>query len=153
MSSRGPATNGSRPTGMHYPLTTRSVMADVHHTDSAGLSSTGPASNSTSCPHEPSPFQDLNSENGVGSNDQTELSRYRRLYSQVREDLDRLKGQARRRSIQIVSPAICAHRNKFLGKLLAEHNWDVAYASSSPCLMTYRLSYTSMTYTASYMRV
>ena len=157
MPSRGPVTNGflptTMPTGMHCPPTARSVMADVHCTDSARLSSMEPASNNTSCPHGPSHFQDLNSENGMGSNDQTELSRYRRHYSQVCEDLDQLKGQAKRRSIQMVSPAICAHQNKFLGKLLAKHNWDVAYASSSPCLMIYRLSYTSMTYTASYVRV
>jgi hypothetical protein len=56
-----------------------------------------------------SPFPDVNIENGIGSNDQTDLSRYRRLYSQAREDLDKLKGQAKKRSIQTVSPAICAH--------------------------------------------
>jgi hypothetical protein len=87
----------------------------------------------------------------MGSNNQTELSRYKRLYSQAREDLDELKGQAKRRSIQTVPLAVCAHPNKILGKLLAGHNWDVAYASSSPCLMTYQQSSTSMTYTASYV--
>jgi hypothetical protein len=42
----------------------------------------------------------------MGFNDQTELSRYRRLYSQAREDLDKLKGQAKRRYFQTVPPAI-----------------------------------------------
>jgi hypothetical protein len=143
------------PTGMHHPPTTRSVIIDVHYTASTGQSSTGPASNSASfmlSPRGPSPLQDLSNEHGTGSTDQTELSRYKRLYSQAREDLDELKGQAKRRSIHSVPPAICTHRNQFLGKLLAGHNWDVAYASSSPCLMIYRQSSTSMTYTANYVR-
>ena len=78
--------------------------------------------------HRQSPFQDLNGENGTDSNDQTELSCYKRLYSQAREDLDDLKGQTKRRSIQTVPPAICAYQNN-LGKLQAGHSWDVAYAS------------------------
>jgi hypothetical protein len=136
---------------MHYPLTTRSEI-DVHYTASAGQSSTGPASNSPSLilnPYGPLPPQDLH---GMGDNDQTELSRYKRLYSQAREDLEKSNGQAKRRSVKTVSGAICAHRNIFLGKLPAGHNWDVAYASSSPCLMTYQQSSTSMTYIASYVR-
>ena len=128
-----------------------SIMVDVHYTASAGQSSTGPASNSASLmlsPRRTSPFQD---EHGMDSNDQTELSRYKRLYNQTREDLDKLKCQAKRRSVQTVPPAICAHWNE-LGKLPAGHNWDVAYVSSSPCLMIYRQSSTSTTYTASYVR-
>ena len=155
MSSRGPVTNASLRTGTHYPLTTRSVMVDVRYTASAGQSSIGPAGNSASLissPCGPSPFRDLNhSEHGVDSNDQTELSRYRRLYTQAREDLNKLNGQVKRRFIQTVPPPICTHRNKFLGKLLVGHNWDAAYASSSPCLMIYQQSSTSMTYTASYV--
>ena len=46
-----------------------------------------------------SPFQDLYSENGIGSIDQTELSHYGPLYSQAHEDLDKLKDQAQKRSI------------------------------------------------------
>ena len=79
----------------------------------------GPASNSASLmlnPRGPSPFQDINSEHGMDSNDQIELSCYKRLYNQAREDLDELKGQAKRRSIQMVPPAICAYQNKFLEK-------------------------------------
>jgi hypothetical protein len=37
--------------------------------------------------------QDLNS-------DQMELSRYKRLYNQAREDLENLNGEAKKRSIQ-----------------------------------------------------
>jgi len=92
--------------------------------------------------------QDLDNELGTGSNDQMELSRYKRLYSQAREDLENLNGQAKRRCIQTVVPAICAHGNNILGKLLLGRNWDVAYASSSLCLMIYQQSSTSMTYTA-----
>lgn len=105
MSNRGSMTNRSQltvmPTGMHYPPTTRSVMVDVHYTVSAGQSSTRPTNNSTSHPSGPmtSPFQDLYSENGIGSIDQTELSHYGPLYSQAHEDLDKLKDQAQRRSI------------------------------------------------------
>ena len=162
MSSRGPVTNGSRltvmPTGMYCPTDSQVVMVDVqvHYTGSTGQLSTGPASNSASLtlnPRGPSPFQDVYSENGMDSNDQTELIRYKRLYNQAREDLDELKGQAKRRSIQTVPPAICAYRNKFLGKQQAGHNWDVAYAGSSPCLMIYQQSSTSMTYTSSYVMV
>jgi hypothetical protein len=60
-------------------------------------------------PRGQSPLQDRNSEHGMDSNDQTEVSRYKRLYSQAREDLDELKGQAKRRSIQTVPPAIYAY--------------------------------------------
>jgi hypothetical protein len=80
-------------------------MVDVQYTASAAQSSTGPASNSALSP---SPSQDLNGERGMGSNDQTELSRYKRLYSQAREDLDKANSQAKRRSIQTVPHAICA---------------------------------------------
>ena len=130
------------------------VDVQVHYTGSAGQLSTGPTSNSTLLmlnPHGPSPFQDINSEHGMDSNDQTELSRYKQLYNQACEDLDELKGQAKRRSIQTVPPAICTYQNKFLEKQQAGHNWDVAYASSSPCLMIYQQSSTSMTYTTSYV--
>ena len=160
MSSQGPVTNGSRPTvmptGMYYPTNNQVVMVDVqvHYTGSAGQLSTGPASNSallTLNPCGPSPFQDINSEHGMDSNDQTELSHYKWLYNQAHEDLDELKGQAKRRSIQMVPPAICAYWNKFLGKQQAGHNLDVAYASSSPCLMIYQQSSTSMTYMTSYV--
>ena len=58
-----------------------------------------------------------------------ELSRYKRLYSQAREDLDKINGQAKRRSIQIAAPSVCAHRNYLLGKLPAGRSWDVGYAS------------------------
>ena len=81
-------------------------MVDVRYIASAGQSSTGPASSSALSGRGPSPSQDLNSEHGMGSNDQTELSRYKRLYSQAREDLDKRNGQAKRRSIQTVPPAI-----------------------------------------------
>ena len=161
MSSRGPVTNGSWPTvmpmGMYYPTNNQVIMVDVqvHYTGSAGQLSMGPASNSTSLtlnPCGPSPFQDINGEHGMDSNNQTELSCYKQLYNQAHEDLDELKGQAKRRSIQTVPPAICAYRNKFLlGKQQAGHNWDVAYASSSPCLMIYQQSSTSTTYTTSYV--
>jgi hypothetical protein len=133
----------------------RSVLVDVHYTASAGQSSTGPTSNSTSftsSAHGPSPFQDHNGEDGMGSEHQVELSRYKRLYSQAREDLNNLKGQSKRRSIQTIPPVICAYGNKLLGKLLAGHNWDVAYANLSPFLMIYQLSSTSMIYSASYVR-
>jgi hypothetical protein len=83
-------------------------MVDVHYTASAAQSSTGPVSNSALSQRGPSPSQDLNGEHGMGSNDHTELSRYKRLYSQAREDLDKLNGQAKRRSIQTVPPANCA---------------------------------------------
>ena len=160
MSSQGPVTNGSRPnvmpTGMYYPTDNQVVMVDVqvHYTGSAGQLSTGPASNSASLtlnPCGPSPFQDINSGHGMDSSGQTELSCYKWLYNQAHEDLDELKGQAKRRSIQTVPPTICAYQNKFLGKQQAGHNWDVAYASSSPCLMIYQQSSTSMTYTTSYV--
>lgn len=36
----------------------------------------------------------------TGSDDQTELSRYKRLYTRAREDLEKLNGQAKRRWIQ-----------------------------------------------------
>jgi len=128
-------------------------MIDLQYTASAGQPSTGTSSMSNPRGPSPSEPQDLNSEPGTRSNDQMELSRYKRLYSQAREDLERLNGQAKRRSIQTVVPAICAHGNNFLGKLLvAGRNWDVAYASSSLCLMIYQQSSTSMTYTASYVR-
>ena len=56
-----------------------------------------------------------------------------------------------------VHPNCCsfnsAHRNYFLGKLLAGRNWDVGYTSLSLCLKIYQQSSTSMTYTASYVRV
>jgi hypothetical protein len=106
-------------------------------------------------PHGPSPSdsQDHSNEQQMGSIDQTELSRYKRLYNQARDDLEELNGQAKRRSFQNVDPGICAHRNSFLGKLpLAGRNWDVAYASLSLCLKIYQQSSTSMTYTASYVR-
>ena len=118
MSSQGPVTNRSRPTvmpmGMYYPTDNQVVMVDVqvYYTGSAGQLSMGPTSNSTSLtlnPHGPSPFQDINSEHGMDSNDQTELSRYKQLYNQACEDLDKLKGQAKRRSIQMVPPTICAY--------------------------------------------
>ena len=100
MSSRGPVTNGSRPTGtamptgVHCPPTNRSVCY--------GWCSLYRASNSAwlmLSQRGPSPSQDLDSEHGTGSNDQTKLNRYKRLYSQAREDLDNLKGQAKRRYI------------------------------------------------------
>ena len=98
-------TNQSQPivmlTGMPYPLTTSSEL-DVDYSASAGQSSTGPASNSPSLilnPHGPLPPHDLNREHRMGDNDQTELSRYKRLYSQAREDLERSNGQAKRRSV------------------------------------------------------
>ena len=118
MSSRGPVTNGSWPSvmpmGMYYPTNNQVVMVDVqvHYTGSAGQLSMGPASNSTLLtlnPCGPSPFQDINSEHGMDSNNQTELSRYKQLYNQAREDLDELKGHAKRRSIQTVPPPICAY--------------------------------------------
>ena len=118
MSSQGPVTNGSRPTvmptGMYYLTDNQVVMVDVqvHYTGSAGQLSTGPASNSASLtlnPCGPSPFQDIKCEHGMDSNDQTELSHYKQLYNQACEDLDKLKGQAKRRSIQTVPPAICAY--------------------------------------------
>lgn len=139
------------PTGMHYPPRTKSVMIDLQYTASAGQPSTG--TSFTLSPRGPSSSepQDLNSEPGMGSNDQMELSRYKRLYSQAREDLEKFNGQAKRRSIKTVVPAICANGNN-LGKLLAGRNWDVAYASSSLCLMIYQQSSTSMTYTARYVR-
>jgi hypothetical protein len=92
--------NNSRPTviptGMHYPSRTKSVMIELQYTASAEQPSTG-TSFMLNPPSEP---QDLNSEPGMGSNDQMELSRYKRLYSQAREDLENLNGQAKRRSIQ-----------------------------------------------------
>ena len=118
MSSQGPVTNRSwptvMPTGMYYPTDNQVVMVDVqvHYTGSAGQLSTGPASNSASLtlnPCGPSPFQDIKCEHGMDSNDQTELSHYKQLYNQACEDLDKLKGQAKRRSIQTVPPAICAY--------------------------------------------
>lgn len=141
------------PTGMHYPPRTKSVMIDLQYTASAMQPSTG-TSFSMSNPRGPSPSepQDLNSEPGMGSNDQMELSRYKRLYSQAREDLEILNGKAKRRSIQTVVPAICAHGNNSLGKLLAGRNWDVAYASSSPCSMIYQQPSMSMICTASCVR-
>lgn len=142
------------PTGMHYPLRTKSIMIDLRYTASAGQSLTGTSSMLNPRGPSPSEPQDRNSEPGMGSNDQMELSRYKRLYNQAREDLENLNGQAKRRSIQTVVPAICAHGNNFLGKLLlAGRNWDVAYASSSLCLMIYQQSSTSMTYTARFVRV
>ena len=115
MSSRGPVTNGSQPTvmpmGMYYPTNNQVVIVDVqvHYTGSARQLSMGPASNSTLLmlnPHGPSPFQDINSEHGMDCNDQRAQPQ---LYNQAREDLDELKGQAKRRSIQMVPPTICAH--------------------------------------------
>ena len=141
------------PTGMHYPLTTKSVMIELQYTVSAEQPSTDTSFMLNPCGSSPSEPQALNSKPGMSSNDQTELSHYKQLYSQAHEDLDKLKGQAKRRSIQTVPPAICAHWNNFLGKLLAGHNWDVAYASLSPCLMIYQQSSTSMICTASYVRV
>ena len=79
MSSQGPVTNRSRPTvmptGMYYPSDNQVIMVDVQvrYTGSAGQLSTGPASNSASLmlnPHGPSPFQDINSEHGMDSNNQ-----------------------------------------------------------------------------------
>ena len=105
--------NNSRPTviptGMHYPLTTKSIMIELQYTASAEQPSMDTSFMLN--PHGPSPSepQALNSEPGMSSNDQTELSHYRQLYSQAREDLDKLKRQAKRRSIQTVPPAICAH--------------------------------------------
>jgi hypothetical protein len=141
------------PTGMHYPPMTKFVMIDLQYTASAGQSSTGTSFMLNPRGTSPLEPQDLNSEPRMGSNDQMDLSRYKRLYSQAREDLEKLNGQAKRRSIQTVVPAICAHRNDFLGKLLlAGRNWDAAYASSSLCLMIYQQSSTSTTYTARYVR-
>lgn len=102
-------------------------------------------------PRGPSPSepQDLNIASETGSNDQMELSRYKRLYSQAREDLENSNGQVKRRSIQAVVPANCTHGNNVLGKLLlAGRSWDVAYASSSLCLKIYQQPSTSMIYTA-----
>ena len=87
----------------------------------------------------------------MGSNNQIELSRYKRLYSQAHEDLDKLNGQAKRRYLKTAAPSIGAHRNNFLGKLLAGRSWDVAYASLSHCLTIYQQSSTIVTYTASYV--
>jgi hypothetical protein len=142
------------PTGMHYPPRTKSVTIDLQYTASAGQPSTGTSIMSN--PHGPSPsvpqLEDLNSEPGTGSNDQMELSRYKRLYSQAREDLDKQNGQAKRRYVKTAASSVCAHRNNLLGKQLAGHSWDVAYESSSLCLTIYQQSSTSMTYTASYVR-
>jgi hypothetical protein len=142
------------PTGMHYPPRTKSVTIDLQYTASAGQPSTGTSIMSN--PHGPSPsvpqLEDLNSEPGTGSNDQMELSRYKRLYSQAREDLDKQNGQAKRRYVNTAASSVCAHRNNLLGKQLAGHSWDVAYESSSLCLTIYQQSSTSMTYTASYVR-
>jgi len=143
MSRKGPVTNGSQsmamPTGAHYPMRTKSAMIDLQCPASAGQ---------TSIDTSPSESSEL----GIGSNDQMELSRYKRLYSQAREDLDKLNGQAKRRYIKTAAPSICGHRNNLLGKLLARRSWDVAYASSSHCLTIYQQSSTSTTYTASYVR-
>ena len=112
MSSQGQVTIRSwhtvLPTGMHHPLANRSIMVDVHYTASAAQSSTEPTSNSALSPHGPLPSQDLNGEHGMGSNNQTELSHYKWLYSQAHEDLGKLNSQAKRRSMQTVPPAICA---------------------------------------------
>jgi hypothetical protein len=56
-------------------------------------------------------LQDVD-QNETSFDDQTDLSRYKRLYNQAREDLDKLKGQKKRRSIQkTVTPGICTHPN------------------------------------------
>ena len=147
MSRKGPVTNGSQsmamPTGAHYPMRTKSAMIDLQCPASAGQTSIDTL-------FAPSPSE--SSELGIGSNDQMELSRYKRLYSQAREDLDKLNGQAKRRYIKTAAPSICGHRNNLLGKLLARRSWDVAYASSSHCLTIYQQSSTSTTYTASSVR-
>jgi hypothetical protein len=130
-------------TGAHYPMTTKSVMIDNLCPASAGQTSIGTLF---------VPSSSESSEAGPGSNDQMELSRYKRLYSQAREDLDKLNGQAKRRYVITAAPSICAHRNNLLGKLLAERSWDVAYASSSHYLTIYQRSSTGTTYTASYVR-
>jgi hypothetical protein len=132
------STNSSQPkampTGAHYPMRTQSVMIDLV------------------CPSIGAQSSSESNEPGIGSNNQMELSRYKRLYSQAREDLDKLNGQAKRRYVKNVAPSICAHRNNLLGKLLAGRSWGVAYASSSHCLTIYQQSSTSTTYTASYVR-
>ena len=129
------------PTGAHYPMNTKFVMTDLLCPASAGQTSIG-------TPFAPSP---LGCSEPERSNDQMELSRYKRLYSQAREDLDKLNGQAKRRFVNTVALSICAHRNNFLGNLLAGRSWGVAYASSSHCLTIYQQSSTSTTYTASYV--
>jgi hypothetical protein len=103
---------------MHYQSTTKSVMIDLQYTASAGQSSTGTSLMLNPPAQSPSESEDLNSQRGMGFNDQTELSRYKRLYSQAREELDKSNGQAKRRYIQTFAPGICAHGNNFLGKLL-----------------------------------
>ena len=76
-------------------------MIELQYTVSAKQPSMG-----TSWLNPPSKPQDLNSELGMGSSDQMELSRYKRLYSQACEDLANLNGQAKRSSIQTFVPAI-----------------------------------------------
>ena len=65
-------------------------------------------SNSVSLTLNPDGPSHLNNEHGMDSNlnDQTELSCYKQLYSQACEDLDEIKGQAKRRSIQMHPPAV-----------------------------------------------
>lgn len=87
---------------MHYPPRTKSVMIELQYTVSAEQPSMG----TSSMLNPPSKPQDLNSEPGMGSSDQMELSHYKRLYSQASEDLENLNGQAKRRSIQTFVPAI-----------------------------------------------
>jgi hypothetical protein len=72
-------------------------MIDLQYTASAWQPSTDASFMLN--PSEPSTSQgqDLTSEPGTGSNDQVELNRYKRLYSQAREDLEKLNGQAKRR--------------------------------------------------------
>jgi len=109
-------------TGAHYRMKTKSVMIDLlcPLAASAGQTSIG-------TPFAPSPSECGEAE--MGSNDQMELSCYKRLYSQAREDLDKLNGQAKRRYVKTAAPSICAHRSNLLGKLLAGRSWGVAYAS------------------------
>lgn len=147
MSRKGPVTNSSQPmampTGAQYPNEDQVCIIDLLCPASAGQTSIG-----TSCA--PSPSESL--EPIPGSNDQMELSRYKRLYSQAREDLNKLNGQAKKRYVKTAAPSICAHGNNLLGKLLAGRSWVVAYASSSHCLTIYQQSSTIVTYTASYVR-
>ena len=65
-------------TGMHYLIGTKSIMIGLLHSVPA------------------SPLQSQG-EPDTGSDDQTELSRYKRLYTRAREDLEKLNGQAKRR--------------------------------------------------------
>jgi hypothetical protein len=69
------------------------VMIDLLCPASAGETSIGTSPSESSEP-------------AMGSNDQMELSRYKRLYSQAREDLDKLNGQAKRRYVKTAAPSI-----------------------------------------------